>query len=69
MSEVLEHTPKDNCQDLARSTKAAQTLEAIDTLAVSLAGHEHHWSTRERWLYGRARSWLTTFVCDVDSAA
>ncbi len=52
-----------------RNTRAEQALEALNTLAVALADNYHHWTKRERWLYGRARRWLTSGACGGDSAA
>ena len=48
--------------------QAEQALEALNSLAVALAGN-HHWTKRERWLYGRARGWLTSVAHGEDSAA
>ena len=49
-------------------TRAKQALEALNSLAVALAGN-HRWTKRERWLYGRARGWLTSVAYGEDSAA
>lgn len=50
--------------------RAEQTLEALNTLGSALADYGHKWTTRERWLYGRAYGWLTSaFPCDGGSAA
>jgi len=57
---------KHSCQ--VSNCKAAKTLEAINTMGVALADHNHHWSRKERRLYYGAYRWLTS-VCDADSAA
>jgi hypothetical protein len=50
--------------------RAEQTLEALNTLGSVLADYGHQWTSKERWLYGRARGWLISFgACDGDSAA
>jgi hypothetical protein len=48
--------------------KAERALEALNSLAVALAGN-HRWTKRERWLYGRARGWLISVAYGEDSAA
>lgn len=51
------------------SKKAERTLEALNTLGSALADYGHKWTKRERWLYGRAYGWLTSFSCGGGSAA
>ena len=51
-----------------QKVRAEETMEALNELAV-LVPNEHHWTKRERWLYGRACGWLTSFACGEDSAA
>jgi hypothetical protein len=48
--------------------RAGQALEALNEIASALADHGHHWTKRERWLYGRARAWLYSF-CGAGSEA
>jgi hypothetical protein len=54
---------------IINNTRAEQSLDALNALAVALADNYHHWTKRERWLYGRARNWLTSVACGGDSAA
>jgi len=58
----------DKKPEVDQKIRAGESLEALNALAV-LVPDNHHWTTRERWLYGRARSWLTSFACGEDSAA
>ena len=58
----------DKGKTITNKTRAEQALEALNALALALAGN-HHWTTRERWLYGRARGWLISVAYGGDSAA
>jgi hypothetical protein len=42
--------------------RAQKAIEALDTLGVALADHDHKWSVQERSLYGRARTWLLSLA-------
>lgn len=51
---------------MRQKKRAKQALEALNIVAVALTDHNHHWTRRERYLYGRAASFLTAFSCGAD---
>lgn len=54
---------EDDTGEKPNTARPQQTLDALNALGLALTDHGHHWTKKERWLYGRARGWLTSAAC------